>query len=131
MSFIKDFKKFISQGNVADLAIAVVIGAAFGKIVTSLVGDIFFPPIGLLLQGIDLKTFKWVIAPAMAGKPEIAIAYGNFIQVCLEFVILSLIVFCLIKLLARLRPKEEKAAAQESKEIALLTEIRDLMKKRL
>jgi len=131
MSFIKDFKKFISQGNVADLAIAVVIGAAFGKIVTSLVGDIFFPPIGLLLQGIDLKTFKWVIAPAMGGKPEIAIAYGNFIQVCLEFVILSLIVFCLIKLLARLRPKEEKAAAQESKEIALLTEIRDLMKKRL
>jgi len=131
MSFIKDFKKFISQGNVADLAIAVVIGAAFGKIVTSLVGDIFLPPIGLLLQGIDLKTFKWVIAPALAGKPEIAIAYGSFIQVCLEFVILSLIVFCLIKLLARLRPKEEKAAAQESKEIALLTEIRDLMKKRL
>jgi large conductance mechanosensitive channel len=129
MSFVKDFKKFLSQGNVADLAIAVVIGAAFGKIVTSLVGDILLPPVGLLLRGVDLKTFKWVLAPALNGKPEVAISYGNFIQVSLEFLVLSFVVFFLVKFLNRLRPKEDKSLAKESQEVLLLTEIRDELKK--
>ena len=129
MSIIKDFKKFISQGNVADLAIAVVIGVAIGKVVTSLVNDIFLPPVSLILQGIDLKTYKFVIAPAVAGKPELAIAYGSFIQVCIEFLVLAIIVFCIIKILAKLKPKEDKAAQTENEQLKVLKEIRDELRK--
>ncbi|HVM90410.1 MAG TPA: large-conductance mechanosensitive channel protein MscL [Verrucomicrobiae bacterium] len=129
MSFFQDFKKFISQGNVADLAIAVVIGAAFGKIVSSLVGDLILPPVGLLLQGVDLKAFKWVLQPAVGTQPEVAIAYGNFVQVCLEFLVLSFIVFLIVKFLHSIRPKEQPSSPAESAELKVLKEIRDSLKK--
>jgi large conductance mechanosensitive channel len=129
MSLLSDFKAFISKGDVADLAIAVVIGAAFGKIVASLVGDILLPPVGLLLQGIDFKTFKWIIQPAMGGKPEIAIAYGSFIQVCIEFLVLAIIVFIIVQILTKIRPKEKPAAVVESEELKVLKQIRDSLKK--
>jgi len=130
MSFFKEFKKFISQGNVADLAIAVVIGAAFGRLITSLVSDILVPPISVVLQGIDLKTYKWVISPAVSTKPEIALAYGNFIQVCIEFLVLAFLVFCLVKFLNRIRPKEEKAAQTENEQLKVLKDIREELRKK-
>ncbi|MBO9637323.1 large-conductance mechanosensitive channel protein MscL [Siphonobacter aquaeclarae] len=96
---LKEFKQFIAQGNVLDLAIGVVIGAAFGKITTSLVNDIIMPPIGLLLAGVDFKDAKWVLKAAdeAAKTPEVAITYGAFIQVLLEFVIIAWVLFLVVK----------------------------------
>jgi len=131
MKIFNEFKKFIMRGNVVDLAIAVTIGATFGRIIASLVADIITPPIGLLLRGINLKSLKWVLQIADETRPEIAIGYGNFLQASIEFVVVALVVFLMVKALNRFRPKEEKAAtqAQMTDEAKLLTEIRDLLKK--
>ncbi len=131
MKIFNEFKKFIMRGNVVDLAIAVTIGATFGRIIASLVADIITPPIGLLLRGINLKSLKWVLQIADETRPEIAIGYGNFLQASIEFVVVALVVFLMVKAISRFRPKEEKAAtqAQVSDEVKVLTEIRDLLKK--
>jgi large conductance mechanosensitive channel len=129
MSVFKEFEKFITRGNVIDLAIGVAIGGAFGKVVSSLVGDIILPPVGWLLQGVDFTSFKWVLQVGTDTKPEIAIGYGDFIQVSVEFVIIALVVFSFVKVLNRLRPKEKPAPAVETEELKVLKEIRDGLKK--
>ncbi|MGQ9898058.1 MAG: large-conductance mechanosensitive channel protein MscL [Acidobacteriota bacterium] len=131
MSIFQEFKAFISRGSVIDLAIGVVIGGAFGRIVSSFVEDIIMPPIGLLISGVSFGEAKIVLKEAAkAGDPIIAIRYGNFLQVVLQFFIIAAYVFLVIKALNRLRQPLPKASPPEpTNEEKLLTEIRDLLKR--
>lgn len=130
MSMLQDFKEFAMRGNVLDMAVGVVIGAAFGKIVTSLVNDVIMPPLGWVTGGIDFSAMKVVIRPADNSNPahkipEIAIAYGSFINSILAFLIVAFAIFLLIKIVNKFYTK---AAAATPPEVVLLTEIRDLLK---
>jgi large conductance mechanosensitive channel len=135
MSMIKEFKAFAMKGNVVDLAIGVIIGAAFGKIVASLVDDILMPPIGLLLGGEDFSTKKIILKAADEANKvaEVAIKYGNFINVLIQFVIIAFVIFMIIKGINAAKAKEEAAAPVASPEPSttdkLLAEIRDALKK--
>lgn len=145
MSFVKDFKAFVMRGNVVDLAVAVIIGGAFGKIVTSFVNDILMPPIGLLLGGMDFKNLKLLMKPAkeavMQGDQVITPAvaevtwnYGMFIQNVIDFLIIAFAIFLMIRALTKLQKKQEEPPAppappEPTNEEKLLTEIRDLLKK--
>lgn len=133
---LKEFKSFIAKGNVVDMAVGVVIGSAFGAIVTSLVNDIIMPIVGVLTSGIDLKDMKLVLSRAVieAGevvKPEVAISYGSFIQAVVNFLIIAVSVFAMVKIVSKLHrkpnPKPEAPKGPTSEE--LLAEIRDLLKK--
>jgi large conductance mechanosensitive channel len=130
MSFVAEFKKFALRGNVVDLAVGVVIGAAFGKIVTSLVDNIIMPPIGWLIGGIDFSDWKWVLKPAdaVAKKAEVAIQYGVFINVLIQFLIVAIAIFVVVKAINRLTRREEEAPAAPAADVVLLTEIRDLLR---
>jgi large conductance mechanosensitive channel len=130
MSFVAEFKKFALRGNVVDLAVGVVIGAAFGKIVTSLVDNIIMPPIGWLIGGIDFSDYKWVLKPAdaVAKKAEVAIQYGVFINVLIQFFIVAAAIFLVVKAINRLTRREEEAPAAPAADVVLLTEIRDLLR---
>jgi large conductance mechanosensitive channel len=130
MSFVAEFKKFALRGNVVDLAVGVVIGAAFGKIVTSLVDNIIMPPIGWLIGGIDFSDWKWVLKPAdaVAKKAEVAIQYGVFINVLIQFFIVAVAIFVVVKAINRLSRREEEAPAAPAADVVLLTEIRDLLR---
>ena len=129
MSFAKDFKAFIMRGNVVDLAVAVVIGGAFGKIVTSLVNDIIMPPIGILIGGIDFSKLKLIIQNSPDPKKVVSINYGAFINTIITFLIIALAIFVVIKLLERLHPKKTDAEPPAPPaDVVLLTEIRDLLK---
>ncbi|MGH8213662.1 MAG: large-conductance mechanosensitive channel protein MscL [Rhodanobacteraceae bacterium] len=130
MSFASDFKAFVMRGNVVDLAVAVVIGGAFGKIVSSLVNDIIMPPIGLLIGGIDFSSLKWIIKDSTDPKQVVAMNYGTFINSIITFLIIALAIFIVIKLLERAMPKKEAASAAPPADVVLLTEIRDLLKQR-
>lgn len=135
MSIVSEFRSFIARGNVVDLAVGVIIGAAFGKIVTSLVEQVVMPPIGLLIGGIDFSDLKLVLAPADAAldKPEVAIAYGAFINTCIQFLIVAMAVFLLVKLVSMARRQEAEAPAAPpapTPEEKLLTEIRDILAKK-
>ncbi|MEI6345332.1 MAG: large-conductance mechanosensitive channel protein MscL [Verrucomicrobiota bacterium] len=134
--FLREFQEFISRGNVVDLAIGVIMGAAFGKIVTALVNDIIMPPIGLLLKGINFKDLylplngKHYATFADAQKDGAAIlSYGSFINTIIEFIIISACVFALVKAINTLRRNQLPATAAPTKSEELLTEIRDLLKK--
>jgi large conductance mechanosensitive channel len=132
MGMLKEFKEFAVRGNVVDMAVGVVIGAAFGKIVSSLVSDVIMPPIGWLTGGIDFSQMKWVIRPADTSNPahkipEVAVAYGSFINAIIAFVIVAFAIFILVKIINRFYTK---AAAATPPEVTLLTEIRDLLKSR-
>lgn len=132
--FIAEFKEFISRGSVVDLAVGVIIGGAFTAIVTSLVNDIIMPVIGLLFGGVDFTSLRYVITPAVGDTPEAAIYYGNFIQSIVNFLLIALVIFTVIKLINNFhRKKEEPAAepapAEPSEEVKLLREIRDMMAK--
>ena len=134
--FLGEFKEFISRGNVVDLAIGVIMGAAFGKIVSSLVNDIIMPPIGLILSGINFKDLylplngKHYDSLAAAQQDGAAIlSYGNFINTIIEFVIVSACVFALVKAINTLRRNEAAAPAKLTKSEELLSEIRDSLKK--
>jgi len=132
MSIIREFKEFAMRGNVVDMAVGIIIGSAFGKIVTSLVNDIIMPPIGLLLGGVDFKSFAITIKQATADAPAVAIRYGMFINVIVDFVIVAFVLFGIIKLMNTLKKKKEVAPAAPLKPPAqevLLGEIRDLLKK--
>ena len=139
MGFFKEFKEFAMKGNVMDMAIGVVIGGAFGKIVTSLVSDIIMPLIGAVTGGLNFTEWKWVIREAvMAGetvvKPALTLTWGNFIQVVFDFIIIAFCIFLVVKGMNKLKKKEEPAPepaapAEPSEDIKLLTEIRDLLKK--
>ena len=142
MGFLNDFKAFAMKGNVIDMAVGVIIGGAFGKIVTSLVNDIIMPLVGLLMGGIDFKTAKIVLKEAVMNgeeiiKPEVVLTYGNFIQTVVDFLIIALSIFVTIRVITKLtekRKKEEAAAPapapKPSNEEVLLTEIRDLLKEK-
>jgi large conductance mechanosensitive channel len=129
MSLIKEFRDFAMRGNVMDLAVGVIIGAAFGKIVSSLVANIIMPPLGLLIGGVDFKSFAWVLKPAVGDAPAVVMQYGIFLQTIFDFVI-AFAIFMAIKLMNRLYKKKEveKPVAKPSNEEVLLTEIRDLLK---
>jgi large conductance mechanosensitive channel len=103
---LKEFKTFIAQGNVLDLAVGVVIGAAFGKITTSLVEDIINPILGLIIGGVDFTQLKIVLKEAVGETPEVAIKYGNFIQVLIQFIIIAWVIFLIVKAANRLRFSE-------------------------
>jgi large conductance mechanosensitive channel len=124
---IKEFKSFIMRGNVIDLAVGIIIGAAFGKIVASLINDVIMPPIGLLIGGINFKDFAVTIGGAL-DKP-VTINYGNFIQITIEFLIIAFCIFLIAKGVNTLNKKEEAKPAPPSAQEELLKEIRDLLKK--
>ena len=128
----KEFKEFISKGNVIDLAVGVIIGGAFGKIVTSFVNDMVMPVLGILLGKINFSTLRVIITPATEGKAESAILYGNFIQNVINFLIMAFILFIMIKFINKLRkPKTAEVVEtviEPTKEEKLLTEIRDILK---
>lgn len=129
MSMMSEFKAFAMRGNVMDLAVGVVIGAAFGKIVTSLVDQIIMPPIGLLIGGVDFSSYKWILKAAGAdGKGEVAIQFGAFMNTIIQFLIVALAIFLVVKLMNTLAKKEEAAPAAPAADVVLLTEIRDLLK---
>lgn len=133
MGFIKEFKEFAMRGSVIDLAVGVVIGAAFGKIVTSLVDDIIMPGVGYITGGIDFSEMKYVIDPGdpAAEIPETAIMYGNFVNVIIQFLIVAFVIFLVIKGINSMKRKEEvveEAPAGPTQE-ELLADIRDLLKK--
>lgn len=131
MSFLKGFREFAMRGNVVDLAVGVIIGAAFGKIVSSLVSDIIMPPLGLLIGGIDFKQFHLVLREAHDNIPAVVMNYGVFIQNIFDFIIVALAIFVAINLMNKMRRKEEEKPAappKPSAEEKLLTEIRDLLK---
>jgi large conductance mechanosensitive channel len=133
MSMIKEFKAFAMRGNVLDLAIGIIIGAAFGKIVSSLVNDVLMPPIGMILGGVDFSTFSLVLKHAEGTAAAVTINYGIFINTVIDFLIVAFAIFMVIKSINSMKKKEEaKPAAPPapSKEEVLLTEIRDLLKAR-
>ena len=135
MSMLKEFKEFAMRGNVIDLAVGVVIGGAFGKIVTSLVNDVIMPPIGLLTGGVDFADKKWVLKAADNTDPahkvaEVAVNYGVFINTLIQFLIIAFAIFLVVKAINRLSRKEEAAPAAPPADVVLLTEIRDLLKHR-
>jgi large conductance mechanosensitive channel len=129
MGLINEFKQFAVRGNVVDLAVGVVIGAAFGKIVTALVDKVIMPPVGLLIGGVDFSQWKWVLAEATAEQPEVAIAVGDFINTIIQFTIIAFTIFLVIKAMNRM-VRKEAAPAPPPAEVQLLTEIRDLLKAR-
>jgi len=131
MRLMTEFKEFAMRGNVVDLAVGVVIGAAFGKIVTALVDNVVMPPIGLLIGGVDFSAWKWILKPAVDGKGEVAISIGLFVNTIIQFAILAFVIFLAIRAMNRLfksHKEENKAPPAPSPEVALLTEIRDLLK---
>lgn len=142
MGFLKEFKTFALKGNVVDMAVGIIIGGAFGKIVTSLVNDIIMPPIGMLLGNKNFSELAVTLKPAEGDAEAVLWKYGSFIQVCVDFLIVAISVFIMIKIinkLSELRRKEEEVVKEEVKEAeepkpsneeVLLTEIRDLLKER-
>jgi large conductance mechanosensitive channel len=130
MGMLSEFKAFAMRGNVMDLAVGVVIGAAFGKIVTSLVDQVIMPPVGMLIGGVDFSAYKWVLqAAGPDGKGEVALQYGAFLKTIIQFAIVELAIFLVVKLMNRMIKKEEAAPAAPPADVVLLTEIRDLLKK--
>ncbi|MDD2488986.1 MAG: large-conductance mechanosensitive channel protein MscL [Bacteroidales bacterium] len=133
MKLLDEFKSFAIKGNAIDMAVGIIIGGAFGKIITSIVSDIIMPPIGLLVGGVNFTDLKFVLKDAVGEIPAVTINYGNFIQVAFDFLIIAFSIFMVIKLLNAAKKKEEKveevkAPAGPTKEEVLLTEIRDLLK---
>lgn len=131
MSIITEFKEFAVKGNVIDMAVGIIIGAAFGKIVSSLVGDVVMPPIGAILGGVDFSHLSITVREAVDGKPAVVMAYGKFLLTVLDFFIIASVIFAAVKVINTLKRKEEAAPAPlpaPSKEEILLAEIRDLLK---
>lgn len=139
MSFFKEFKEFATKGNVMDLAVGIIIGSAFGKIVSSLVADIIMPPIGLIVGGIKFTDLKLGLKDAVVDgsgtviKEAVTLNIGNFIQTAFDFLIIAGAIFLLVKAMNKLNrkePKEPPTPPTPSKEVQLLTEIRDLLQKK-
>ncbi len=128
MGMIKEFKEFALKGNVVDMAVGIIIGAAFGKIVSSVVADVIMPPIGLMLGGMDFSSLAIVLKEAVGEAPAVTLNYGKFIQTIVDFIIIAFAIFILIKGMNTLKRKEEEAPAEPPKQEVLLTEIRDLLK---
>jgi large conductance mechanosensitive channel len=132
MSMMKEFREFAMRGNVVDMAVGIVIGGAFGKIVTSFVNDILMPPIGMAIGGVDFADLAMVLKEASGEAEAVTVNYGAFIQTTLDFIIIAFAIFMVIKAMNSMKKKEEEAPAEPQKpsaEETLLTEIRDLLKK--
>jgi len=132
MGMMSEFKDFAMRGNVVDMAVGIIIGAAFGKIVSSFVSDVVMPPLGVLIGGVDFTNLAVTIQEASEGVEAVTIKYGQFIQTVFDFVIVAFAIFIAIKAMNSLKKKEEEAPAappEPSAEEKLLTEIRDLLKK--
>lgn len=137
MGFFKEFKEFANRGNVMDMAIGIILGGAFGKIVTSFVDDIIMPPIGMLLNGVDFKDLKVVLQPETINDlgvvtiPAITINYGMFVQTIIDFLIIALAIFLVVRSMNKLKRQKEtdpEPPASKSDDILLLEEIRDILK---
>jgi len=132
MSMMKEFRDFAMRGNVVDMAVGIVIGGAFGKIVSSFVNDVLMPPIGMMLGGVDFGDLAITLKEAVGETPAVMLNYGMFIQTVVDFIIIAFAIFLVIKAMNNLKKKEEAKPApppKPSAEETLLTEIRDLLKK--
>jgi large conductance mechanosensitive channel len=133
MGLLKEFKEFAVKGNVVDMAVGIIIGAAFGKIVSSFVKDVIMPPIGVLIGGVDFTELSITIKQAAGDASAVVVSYGKFIQTVIDFVIVAFAIFIAIKAMNALKRKEEEAPKpppEPSKQEVLLAEIRDLLKQR-
>ena len=132
MGMMKEFKDFAMKGNVLDMAIGIIIGAAFGKIVSSFVADVIMPPIGMLIGGVDFSNLAWVLKEATETAEAVTINYGAFLNTVIDFVIIAFAIFMVVKGINSAKNKEEEKPAappKPSEEVQLLTEIRDSLKK--
>jgi large conductance mechanosensitive channel len=129
MKLVDEFKTFAMKGNFVDMAVGIIIGAAFGKIISSVVGDIIMPPLGLLIGGVNFTDLKVILKAAAGTNPAVTWNYGNFLQVTFDFLIVAFAVFLVIKTIVAAKKKEEVVPPAPTKEEILLTEIRDLLKK--
>lgn len=132
MKLVDEFKAFAMKGNVVDMAVGIIIGAAFGKIIASVVSDVIMPPLGLLIGGVNFTDLKIVLKAAVGENPAVTLNYGNFLQIVFDFLIIAFVVFMMIKAMNSARKKQAAAPPAPpvpSKQEALLTEIRDLLKK--
>ncbi len=133
MSIVQEFKEFAVKGNMMDMAVGIIIGAAFGKIVSSLVADVIMPPLGLLIGGIDFSAMGIVLKEAVGNTPATVLRYGVFIQALLDFLIVAIAIFLLVKGINQLRRKKEEVPAAppaDPADVTLLKEIRDILKVR-
>ena len=131
MGMIKEFREFAVKGNVVEMAVGIIMGAAFGKIVSSLVADVVMPPIGLLVGGVDFSKLKLTIKEAVGAAPAVTLNYGLFIQTVVDFTIVALAIFMLVKGINSLKRRQEEAApAAPPPQEALLAEIRDILKEK-
>lgn len=131
MSIVQEFKQFAIKGNMVDMAVGVIIGVAFGKIVSSLVTDVLMPPIGVLIGGVDFSKLAFTMLEATAAAPAVVVSYGKFVQTVVDFTIVAAVIFMVLKGINSMKKKSEAAAspsAPPAQEV-LLTEIRDLLKK--
>lgn len=133
MSFVREFREFAVKGNVVDMAVGIIIGAAFGKIVTSFVNDIVTPPLGYLIGGVDFTDLAVTLPAMQEGRDPVTVNYGAFLQTTFDFLIVAFAIFLVIKMINRLKRKEEVAPSTPppppSKQEVLLEEIRDLLKR--
>jgi large conductance mechanosensitive channel len=130
MRIVKEFREFAVKGNVVDMAVGIIIGAAFGKIVSSLVSDVVTPPLGYIIGGVDFTQLAWTMPVLVEGQEPATLRYGVFLQTLFDFVIVAFAIFMLVKLINQLRRKEEaKAPPAPPRQEVLLEEIRDLLKK--
>lgn len=133
MKVIQEFKTFAVKGNVIDMAVGIIIGAAFGKIVSSFVGDVIMPPIGVILGGVDFSNLSVTLKEATLNKPAVVLSYGKFIQTVVDFTIIAFSIFLMVKAINTLKQREEEKPKAEpviSNQEKLLAEIRDLLKEK-
>jgi large conductance mechanosensitive channel len=131
MSLLQEFKTFAAKGNMIDMAVGIILGAAFGKVISSLVADVIMPPLGLAIGGVDFSDLVIVLAPAQGDQPAVLIAYGKFIQTIVDFLIIAFTIFMGVKAINRLKREEQAAPAAPpapTKDQQLLGEIRDLLR---
>jgi len=131
MGMLSEFKSFAIKGNVVDMAVGIIIGAAFGKIISSFVGDVIMPPIGMLLGGVNFADLAFILKEAVGETPAVVIAYGKFVQALVDFIIVAFAIFMAVKGINSMKKKEEAAPSEPpkpSKEEVLLTEIRDALR---
>lgn len=133
MGMMQEFKEFAVKGNVVDMAVGIIIGAAFGKIVSSFVADVVMPPIGVMVGGVDFSNLAVTLQEAVGDTPAVMLKYGTFIQSIVDFIIVAMAIFIAVKVINNLKKEEEakpEPPPEPSKEELLLTEIRDLLKER-
>jgi large conductance mechanosensitive channel len=128
MSMLQEFKTFALRGNVVDMAVGIIIGAAFSGIVSSLVADVIMPPLGIIIGSIDFSNMSFILKDSVGSQAEVALRYGKFIQKIIDFTLISFCIFMMIKVLNSIRKKEETKDPEPSHEEILLTEIRDILK---